>query len=57
MNAYRNFSVASYMFAYYVNEATDQQIRDGALTRTAPAEYAYEITAAPGRSICLKILR
>ena len=29
MNPYRNFSVASYMFAYYVNEATDQQIREG----------------------------
>ncbi len=29
MNDYRNFSVASYMFAYYVDTATDQQIREG----------------------------
>ena len=29
MNAYRNFSVASYMYAYYVAQATDQQIREG----------------------------
>ena len=29
MDAYRHFTVASYMYAYYVREATDQQIREG----------------------------
>ncbi|MBR2822116.1 MAG: hypothetical protein IKE24_00285 [Clostridia bacterium] len=29
MNAYRNFSIASYMYAYYVKDATDRQIREG----------------------------
>ena len=27
MEGYRNFSVASYMFAYYAAKATDEQIR------------------------------
>ena len=31
--------------------------QDGALTRTAPPEYAFEIPVAPGRSLYLKILR
>ncbi|MBR6165598.1 MAG: hypothetical protein IKQ45_06720 [Clostridia bacterium] len=31
--------------------------QDGAKTRTAPPEYAYEIPAAPGRSMYLKVLR
>lgn len=102
MDAYRHFTVASYMYAYYVREATDQQIREGVekylrclplskvyvenhrattdipikrlkevralleeyglkvsggITRTAPPEYAFEITAGPGRSTYLKILR
>ncbi len=30
---------------------------DAALTRPAPAEYAFEIPAAPGRSVYLKVLR
>ena len=29
MNPYRNFCVASYMFAYYAAKATDQEIREG----------------------------
>ena len=30
---------------------------DGAMTRTAPPEYAFEVTAAPGQSVYLKVLR
>ena len=29
MNAYKHFRVASYMYAYYVHAATDEQIREG----------------------------
>ena len=43
MKPYRNFSVASYMFAYYANEATDQQIREGVETylRSLPLTHVY----------------
>ena len=43
MKPYRNFSVASYMFAYYADEATDQQIREGteAYLRSLPLDHVY----------------
>ena len=31
--------------------------QDGALTRTAPLEYAFEVIAAPGQSLYMKVLR
>lgn len=43
MDAYRNFSVASYMFAYYAARATDQEIREGMETylRCLPLSHVY----------------
>ena len=43
MEAYRNFSVASYMFAYYADKATDREIRDGMDTylRCLPLDHVY----------------
>ena len=43
MEAYRHFSIASYMFAYYAAEATDEQIRRDAETylRCIPLKKVY----------------
>lgn len=43
MKPYENFNVASYMFAYYADQATDQQIRDGMETylRYLPLDHVY----------------
>ena len=43
MESYRNFCIASYMFAYYVNNATDRQIREGMETylRCLPLSHVY----------------
>ena len=43
MNPYRNFGVASYMYAYYVREASDQQIRSSIETylRCLPLSKVY----------------
>jgi len=43
MKPYRNFSVASYMYAYYGANATDQQIREGMekYLRAIPLDHVY----------------
>ena len=43
MEAYRNFSVASYMFAYYAAKAADREIREGMDTylRCLPLDHVY----------------
>ena len=43
MDAYRHFSIASYMYAYYVKDATDDQIREAVETylRCIPLSKVY----------------